>query len=292
MRENLYILGSLFLVIPLTLFFVYYKDIEKSFHQVQNPQLLIQYEENASQQLIKDIDLSNPEILNEEIEKIKRLRNVELPINNYLEEKGNKMRNLEGTNGDFNVFDKPVAVIEFGNQPNFNKKKNAYKYLLLNIEQYTSKYIFYPYSFDYKYKLNETKEEVTKHFEEGAMFTLNNSDIPYSQFQFLMSNSTLQFKKARAIYDSDIAVFRLNTIFDNFLNNLFYDSDSFSAYFGNYFGKFKTYCNGIDQYIEQKKNIPYKQFLSLLIIKIFKMEVYLMNMENPDLDFLYCLIIF
>ena len=258
MRENLYILGSLFLVIPLTFFFVYYPDIEKSFHQVQNVHLLTQYDENVSQKLIKDIDLSNPEILEEEIEKIKRLRNVELPINNYFVEKRNKIRNLEGANENFNVFTNPVAVIEFGNQSNFDRMKNAYSYLLLKIEQYTSKHIFYPYSFDYTYKLNETEEEVTKHFEEGALFALNNKSIPYQSFQFLMSNSTIQFKKARAIYDADIAVFRLTTIFDNFLNNLFYDSDSFSAYFGTYFGKFSVFLNGIDEYITYKKSNPLK----------------------------------
>ena len=263
-KGNFFLLVSLIAVIPITLVLLYYQEFSHSTTNVHSIQELEQY--NTEQhKLIKDIDLTDNSVLKREIDRIKRLRNIEVPTNHYAiaeEEKGKRIRNLNELNGAYNEFTSPVAIINFREQTEYNQMRNMYRFILQQIKLYSSKFILYPYAFNYNYELNDTeKTKKTIEYPEGAMFSLDNKSI---YVPYVMSNSTIQFKKARALYDTDIAILRFTTLYEEFLNNLFYDADSFTTHFFINMNKPSPIKDTFKEYQDYKKSNPGKSAIAFI----------------------------
>jgi len=93
--------------------------------------------------------------------------------------------------------------------------------------------------------------EVTKSYDfpEGAFMNLKqDSNLPtdpaaYNFFKWLQANSDVSFGKAKALYDINIAVLKIEGVQDSQLKDLTYESDMFCTAMATYLGKYSQCLN-------------------------------------------------
>ena len=78
------------------------------------------------------------------------------------------------------------------------------RFVVNNIRKDDSRFIIYPYFFEYENKTSENQEMIQ--VNEGGVFTLNQSALKGQTFKYLQNISSVQISKAKGIYDIDIAI--------------------------------------------------------------------------------------
>jgi hypothetical protein len=189
------------------------------------------------------IDLNDRAVVEEEMRKINLYKSIEGETVRHLDpkelEEQNKLRGL----AEFNEFDN-VKIVD----PNTDDNGKIRKWLIRSIKQYTSNIVLYPYSFKYTHKLeNGTKLEKT--YKQGAYISIKPEELDGYDIG-LKTDHTLKTKKARALYDADIAILNIVGNYE-YLNNINYFDDAIDwcTYFQTYLGKgtclgdYKTFLN-------------------------------------------------
>ena len=59
-------------------------------------------------------------------------------------------------------------------------------------------------------------------------------------FNYTIMNTDVNIGKAKALYDTDFAILKLQTIFEGDATDLFYESDSYASFLGVTLGKATT----------------------------------------------------
>ncbi|MCQ2819574.1 MAG: hypothetical protein MJ252_20110, partial [archaeon] len=216
------------------------------------------------------INVNNKEEVMEEIEKIKRYQSIfPLPLGELSEKKKKpEPLNLRKLHQNLNgiKISTEAGIFDFTDQNGYVKP--AYQFLLKTIKPYTSNFIFYPYHFEYKYETEKTEEEEAQNktiaYKQGAVIQLDPKDLKNSSVKNIITNATFDIEESRAIYDTDIAVLKITVYYEDFLKDLFYESDSFYEYFGTYLGKFNTFLPNFEEYQKQKKTAPNKSLFVYL----------------------------
>lgn len=137
-----------------------------------------------------------------------------------------KIRKLE--NEDMTLED--VSFIPF-EQVSVHKKNHAKNFVYGNIRKHKSKYIFYPYAFDYSNKTN-----INIHSKSGGVFTLDETLVPQAQYEWWIAESldnmtNVNIKQSKALYNIHIGIFRLDYPLNGINTNLFQESDLYCNYF-------------------------------------------------------------
>ena len=130
------------------------------------------------------------------------------------------------------------------------------KFITNNIRKDDSKFILYPYPFEYLD--NNEEEPVNKTVNEGGVFTLNQTALKGQSFQYLQNISSVQIGKAKGIYDIDIAILSMVYIKSGMEVDLFTEASSFCNYFVNSISKTTTCLDGKNPYLEYKQQNPNK----------------------------------
>ena len=200
------------------------------------------------------IDLNNKEVIEEQIRKIKRYKSIEgetvrhLPTNIIKEE--TKLRSLAES---FNEFE-DVRVVD----PNTEPINKIQSWLMRSIRQYTSNIVLYPYNFQYEHIL-EDKTKLKKNYEQGAFISLNPEELDSFNIG-LKTHDTLKIKKAKALYDGDIAIFNINGDKETMKNINYFDSAiDWCTYLQTYLGK--GICLGnFQDFLKRKQGASHKSF--------------------------------
>ena len=170
-----------------------------------------------------------------------------------------KIRKLE--NEDITLED--VSFIPF-EQVSVHKKNHAKNFVYGNIRKHKSKYIFYPYAFDYSNKTN-----INIHSKSGGVFTLDETLVPQAQYEWWIAESldnmtNVNIKQSKALYDIHIGIFRLDYPLNGINTNLFQESDLYCNYFIQILSKTSSCLNGLDEFEVYVKNEPNKGAVSLI----------------------------
>ena len=202
--------------------------------------------EEANTKLIDDheplkfIDLNDKEVMKEQLRKIRHFEMIEgdrirhlIPEEIEEELKKDKLRSL----AENNVFDTDVVIVD----PNKDPYDRIKTWFVRNMKQFSSNIVLYPYSFDFVHKT--ATANISKHYEQGGFISLKPEELNGISIG-QRTNSTLSIKKARALFDADIAI--LSVIGDvkeiNLTNyELFLDASDWCTYFQNYLGKSTCY---------------------------------------------------
>ena len=236
-------------------------------------------------------DLSDPKVREEILRKIEEERAytpeiIHLPHDyfekellenekKFREKKGEERNILRKLAEQYNKFD-DVSLVD----PLDASYENLKIWLFTTIKQFSSKIVLYPYQFDYNHKINETTT-INKHYEQGAFISLDPKEIDSYNFG-LRTGDTLKINKARALFDSDIAIL---SILGFYLNENFTNSDYFTdgAYWREFF---QTYLNrgtslsNYEEFINKKTKNPQKTFTTL-INETDIQKGFLMNEQLP-----------
>ncbi|MCQ2817170.1 MAG: hypothetical protein MJ252_07885, partial [archaeon] len=213
---------------------------------------------------VKTIDVNDKEQVLEEIEKIKRSQSIfPLPLDRVSETKKKpeklSLRKLHQNLNGIKISTE-AGIFDFTDQG--GSTKSSYQFLLNSIKPYSSNIIFYPYQFDYNYQTEKTETEEpqdkTIHYQTGAMIQMDPKELKSSSVKNIITNTTFEIEESRAIYDTDIACLKITVYYDDFLKDLFYESDSYYELFGTYFGKFNTFLTGYETYKKEKEKNPSK----------------------------------
>ena len=198
--------------------------------------------EEANTELIDDheplkfIDLNDKEVMKEQLRKIRHFEMIEgdrirhlIPEEIEEELKKDKLRSL----AENNVFDTDVVIVD----PNKDPYDRIKTWFVRNMKQFSSNIVLYPYSFDFVHKT--ATANISKHYEQGGFISLKPEELNGISIG-QRTNGTLSIKKARALFDADIAI--LSVIGDvkeiNLTNyELFLDASDWCTYFQNYLGK-------------------------------------------------------
>ena len=159
------------------------------------------------------------------------------------------LRNLE----ESNLFDN-VALV--------NPVKESFyfisRWIFERVKQFSSNIIVYPYSYDYNDNNSTNK---TLHFEQGSYIALNPSEL--GSELGVRINQTLSIQKARALYDTDIAILSVEGTFEGKeVIDYFYDGIDWCSYFsalrkGNCYENYAAFD-------EAKKNNITKTYITKL----------------------------
>lgn len=134
------------------------------------------------------------------------------------------------------------GVIEFGNVQvskenldSFGYLQTAYQHVLLNLKQYSSRFVFYPFPFSYSTAGGPAKAD------EGAMFDLDPTTIPSSATSFFrhnVSSTNIRFGQAKGLYDGNIAVLRAEAEWSGRQTDLTYESSFYCTALNVFLGKY------------------------------------------------------
>ena len=142
------------------------------------------------------LDFTNEKVLQEErenhifYESLRKMPEPPLYMNNYKK----KLRSL----ADYNIFEK-IGFID----PYTDTYFDFTRAIIKSIKLYSTNIILYPYSFDYK-----LDNGTSKHFSQGSFISLKPSELNGFNIS-LKTNNTLSIKKAKALYNADIAILRI-----------------------------------------------------------------------------------
>ena len=214
--------------------------------------------ENESSELFPTIDLNDREAIEEEIRKINQYKLIEGETVRHLisekiedEEKSGKLRSLATDN----VFD-DVAIVD----PVTESYRSIGKWFVRSAKQYTSTVVLYPYQFTYKHKL-EDGTFLNKKYEQGGFLSIKPEELNGLNIG-LKTHDTLKLKKAKALYDADIAILNINGNYEYLSNiNFFDEAVDWCTYFQTYLGKGTCYGNYQD-FLKQKNAHPEKTFVT------------------------------
>ena len=146
-----------------------------------------------------------------------------------------------------------LGFVDLYQNNSYSDELYALKFLMSSIKKEESKFILYPYPFNYKDKNNEIKN-----VENGGFFSLNENLLNSGKFNYLQNISSVQIGKAKGIYDIDIAI--LSEIFkfhDNDVD-LFTESGHYCDYFVTQLYKLTSCLRGKEEYLKYKSNYPNK----------------------------------
>ncbi len=169
-------------------------------------------------------------------EQLRKMRRFEMIEGDYIrhlnpkeieeELKADKLRSL----AESNLFD-DVAIVD----PNTDPYDKIKTWFVKSMKQFSSNIVLYPYSFDFIHQIGN--ETIDKHYEQGGFISLKPEELNGIG---LKTNDTLAIKKARALFDADIAILNVNDDIpeDNLTNIEFlYDASDCCTYFQTYLGK-------------------------------------------------------
>ena len=139
------------------------------------------------------------------------------------------------------------------NKGDNNMVNRGLRYLMNFIKKEESKFILYPYPFEYKDQNN-----VDKQVEYGGFFALNQSTLDGRNFNYLQNISSVQIGKAKGLYDIDIAILSIVYIYNGRETDLFTEANTFCEYFVNTLTKISSCLDGKNDYLEYKINNPNK----------------------------------
>ena len=211
-----------------------------------------------SSELFPTIDLNDREVVEEEIRKINQYKLIEGETIRHLiseelddEEKSGKLRSLATDN----LFE-DVAIVD----PSKESYRSIGKWFVRSAKQFSSTIVLYPYQFTYNHKLEDgTFQE--KKYENGGFLSIRPEELNGLNIG-LKTHDTLKLKKAKALYDADIAILNINGNFE-YLNNInfFDEAVDWCTYFQTYLGKGTCYGNYQD-FLKEKTAHPEKTFVT------------------------------
>jgi hypothetical protein len=87
---------------------------------------------------------------------------------------------------------------------------------------------------------NSNNVDVTYNYTDGAIIGIHPSKLPsQNYFNYIKLNSDISFGRARALYDVNVAVMKIEGIFEGSIKDLTYESDFYCT------GKIKIKKNKI-----------------------------------------------
>ena len=211
---------------------------------------------------ISFLDLNDKEVMDNVFRRIKNYEAIEgFPLKHLSsfdieDEKKLKLRDL----AESNLF-KDVGLI--------NPLRDSYWYIMRWIrykaKQFSSNIILYPYAFNYTYEYQEEGTEnitnKTEEFRQGAFISLNKTELKEYNNIGLKTNGTFAAKKAKAIYDADIAILSIEYAYNYYSEDAFQDGIDWNTYFKDYYGKWTTYAT-YEEFLQQKKKDPSNTYVA------------------------------
>jgi len=90
----------------------------------------------------------------------------------------------------------------------------AYSFIFKNLKKTSTQFIVYPFGFDYT-----DNESTVTNFPSGAVFSTKPNQLPKpsdaNYFKFLNATTTVEFGKAKALYDISIAILKIEAYSDD-----------------------------------------------------------------------------
>jgi len=154
---------------------------------------------------------------------------------------------------DKNILTDP-GIISFDTQDSSKQETAAYRFIFNNLKIHSSSLILYPYNF--LYSPNETDSSFDQSYKNGAIFTIKPDTLPNDTtsttfFKNVRANANVTFGKAKAIYDMNIGIFKLEDFFDDIYKDLTYESADYCEALATTLGKYKE-CMTSANYLKFK----------------------------------------
>ena len=130
----------------------------------------------------------------------------------------------------------------------------AFRFVMNNVKKEESKFILYPYPFNYKEKGNVEEKTVNN----GGFFHLNQSQLTGQKFPYIQNITSATIGKAKGIYDIDIGIMSLPYIFKGNEIDLFTEASQYCDYFVSSLNKLSSCLLGKEGYLEYKNKYPNK----------------------------------
>ena len=146
-----------------------------------------------------------------------------------------------------------LGFVELYQNNDYGKVLYALKFLMNSVKKDETKFILYPYPFNY---LDQNEEQ--KGVENGGFFSLNDSLLNGGKFKYLQNISSVQIGKARGIYDIDVAIMSLPYEYNGRETDLFTEASLFCEFFVNNVNKVTTCLDGKNEYLKYKSHYPNK----------------------------------
>ena len=167
------------------------------------------------------------------------------------------------------------GIIAFDHQTKTNAKYYAYAHIFKNLEEYTSKFIVYPFKFSYTPTSEDGNAEKVD-FHKGAVFSLNPDDLPTdssasSYFKSYIDDTDVSFGKAKALHDINIAILSVEDIYEDMNMNLLYEASSYCEFLSTYLGKYSQ-CMEAKNYYEFKEDKTNAGKMALVMITPAEIE--------------------
>ena len=168
-----------------------------------------------------------------------------------------------------------------GLKQNFSSSQSTrvMSYIANSVKKDESKFILYPYPFEY---VNKSKAEPeTVKVDEGGVFTLNQTGLKdkTDKFAFIENITSVKIGKAKGVYDIDIAI--LSLVYrdsEGREQDLFTNAYRICEYFTNSIAKTSTCLADKNAYLEYKLKYPNKG----AVVKVSAVDLLNKTLYDPD----------
>ena len=155
------------------------------------------------------------------------------------------------------------GFFDFDQNGDNRKAYYTYRHIMLNLKQYSSNFLLYPFSFNYI----EPETSTSTVYAQGGVFTLRPDILPTSDdtyfFHYISKVTNVFIGKSKAIYDINIAILKIeDELYGNKLD-LFYESDTYCSFFTNYLTKASSCLYGKDEFTTFKSSNQNKGAITL-----------------------------
>ena len=143
----------------------------------------------------------------------------------------------------------------------------SYNNLFSNVNKDTTKYIVYPYAFDYQTKY-ENDTVINYSQSKGGFFAINPNILPSDSYPHTFKNikdiTSVQVSKSKALYDIDIGILTDETTYEGTRTNLFSEADAFCTFFVQRLGKVSECARDLSELQSLRNENPNKGIVMLI----------------------------
>lgn len=179
-----------------------------------------------------------------------------------------KANGLQANAQSKNILPKPSLMPMGNGQDNLSELQRAYSFIFKSVKKYISNLVIYPQPVVYVDEQPEDGSGIPKtyNYTDGAILNIKPSTMAgINYFNWVKTKTDIEFDRARALYDTNVAVMKIEGFHQGSIKDLTYESDAYCELLATWLGKYPKCLNSFEflKYYGPSTKVPTAQLVFL-----------------------------
>jgi len=167
-----------------------------------------------------------------------------------------------------NVFPKPGLLPMGNDQDNLSELQRAYSFIFKSVKKYQTNLVIYPQPIVYTDTTPDDGSGIPKtyNYTDGVIMNIKPSTMSgITYFNWVKAKTDIEFDRAKALYDTNVAVLRIEGFHQGSVKDLTYESDAYCEILATWLGKYPKCLNSFEflKYYGPNSKTPTAQLVFL-----------------------------